>query len=707
MSLFIGFPGTGVLYVDALNIWAGDKPPALEFRNPSVAPEGDPKAGKDPKGGKSSKGAKDGSGGNASKDAPEAAEPVKGNRIYNSSFELGAAGWSAPGGMSIEKAAAPDGERFARLKPGTTFLVSRPFLARPGQAYTFSAHVRSQDPSAKLALDAVEAQGTTRASHEVAVGSEWKRVSYTAVLPCEEYNRYVLAIRPASGSGTVDVDAVQVEEGSLSDYQPAAAVEVAAGLSGKALFPAPNEFVTIPVRVYSAPGVAAETVVGLRLEGFYGETVAVDSAVVPPGAHRADASFRVRLPQSGTLRAQMTASVNREVVSVDEAVLTVLPEQIERTDPFFGISGDPGAVPDLMRARLAARLGARSWRLDLLSRGHDAPVDGLRALGFGVTGVLGASEGSQAVDRYRGRLEALELSPSGADYRRALAAEKAALRRTSDDHTVLVGGDLKGTPEEGALARELGNLVDAVSIYQPVTPANVTGSDGKEPLLADEHRVREMLGPGNHLPLWNVGATVNSPEYHFFRGADERTRADARALARALALSKVNGVQRFFLSDRDTHGSAEERYSSVWTSATPFNPDGSAKPLLAAYGASAVNLMGAAPVGQLSTPAFRACVFHRDGECVAAIWAPDALEAAKAVELKLTPQQVDLRDVMGNPRGVRTLPDLTSVSVTLWNEVSYLHMKGIEPADAIALLREAKRVPPKEKTPKPAPAGAG
>ena len=123
-ALVISFRGAGALLVDGLRVQEGDPP--------GVAPG-------------------------------PIAEPVKGNRIFNGSFELGADGWTLAERVKLVREACPDGATFARLVPGPLPpLEGRPFPAQSGQRYTVSGYLRSSEPGARVEIAAVEVGGAAR-----------------------------------------------------------------------------------------------------------------------------------------------------------------------------------------------------------------------------------------------------------------------------------------------------------------------------------------------------------------------------------------------------------------------------------------------------------------------------------------------------------------------------------------------------------------
>lgn len=129
--------------------------------------------------------------------------PRKGNRVFNSGFEAGPEGWTPTDGFAVDTAAAHSGRCSVRLGgidlPGPTSpanqsllpterpdnlplgIECRPFPVRPGMRYTLSAWMKAERPNTHVAMRFFE----------------W-------------------------------ADDVQIEEGDVSEYQPAYPVEVGA-----------------------------------------------------------------------------------------------------------------------------------------------------------------------------------------------------------------------------------------------------------------------------------------------------------------------------------------------------------------------------------------------------------------------------------------------------------------------------------------------
>ena len=178
------------------------------------------------------------------------------NLLYNSSFELGTKGWdsvrnivagsgqidfSGPG-MVLDESTAYHGSRCVKLFSSQvqfSRLVSPEFKLTPKKTYTASFWGKSEP--ANLPVQAtIVAQG--RNGQTVArfwkegplflLDKEWRRYSFSFSAGQTNTPYYFLKFEPGSGdtprpAASFWIDAVQLEEGLMTDYIPAAKVETA------------------------------------------------------------------------------------------------------------------------------------------------------------------------------------------------------------------------------------------------------------------------------------------------------------------------------------------------------------------------------------------------------------------------------------------------------------------------------------------------
>lgn len=710
--LSLSFAGSGTVWIDGLRVVQGELPPAPE---PLLA-------------------------------------PVKGNRIHNSSFELGADGWTMAEGVAVVSGETPEGKKFARWLPSPFPFQCRPFRARPGQQVTVSMLLRSQRPEARAVVSLIELGNETRTHQEFALTSEWKRYSFSAVLPCRRSTRHFLSLATADRTYGLDVDAVQIEEGDQTAYAPAASLELSSGLTRAQAFPHPDRAVGVPVQIYSRQGIPEKALVQLRLVGFYGETVGRYRAELTPGATHAEQPIQIRVPLRGTVRMLLEAQVDGQTVSTGEQVLTVLPEADPKPnrDSFFGGHGSVGTTGEWHAPSVAARAGMRWWRLHDLSaftewevaepeRGqfawYDDEVNALRTRGFSLLGVLARTPewagedpgGEQAPysawppariadfgrylrevsGHYRGRVDAYELwnepwsrrwwAGSPEQYAE-LAKAGAGVLRAVDPNLEIVGGSFfVPQPEftDRVLGKELAPALGAASYHHYVTPEAVTYDDGGRDQVTrwtEALRRKLDLSGGEKLPLLNTEGGVASPGYYSAFGAEEQSRTAARALAKMLVLSRANGVRRFFYYHVWQELGASRLFDwpreSNWSL---LDYDGSGKPALAAYAGCARSMEGAEPFARFEKKDVKAYLFRRGRHTLLVMWSPTAPISPRDIAIKLDRNQVRVFNLMGNPRPLDFEAGQGLLHFLVRNEPLYVHVLSTEPEAVLEAVKVGLR----------------
>ena len=213
------------------------------------------------------------------------------NLIYNSSFELDAAGWRSRPiievGPAHPYATSPHGKKYLNMLVPQCWwpeppLKSRLYKLTPGMKYTFSGYFRSSDfvggklkvtlfrPKIDKYTAAVQ-PGAEVASKIITLKGEWTRESLTGTVgdSPETDNLYFFLVTAApdeKGRGSVDVDALQLEPGELTPYKPAAEVEYAVEMpyTPDQLWQESNQFFIC--RLYDRKQPAKITVRGLRYD---------------------------------------------------------------------------------------------------------------------------------------------------------------------------------------------------------------------------------------------------------------------------------------------------------------------------------------------------------------------------------------------------------------------------------------------------------
>lgn len=139
----------------------------------------------------------------------------------DSSFETGYGVWKKAG--SLDDTTAFDGKHSVKAK-GNIRTWER-FSLKAGKPYTFSCYLKSDIPRGLLLRAARTNWRGHAESKRITLSKEWKR--YEMSIPAQKINAHRTVWLAIEGcSGTYWVDACQLEEGELTDYQSAEPVSV-------------------------------------------------------------------------------------------------------------------------------------------------------------------------------------------------------------------------------------------------------------------------------------------------------------------------------------------------------------------------------------------------------------------------------------------------------------------------------------------------
>ncbi len=350
--------------------------------------------------------------------------PVKGNRIYNSSFEAGPEGWTPTDGFAVDSTMAHSGRCSARIgettlpsltlplnrplspktRPRTapTGIECRPFPVRGGQRYTFSAWIKAAAPDTRVTLRFFEwaDEGGDSPSNRnerkatVRVTTEWARYQVSGLVLPNMWEDYVARIVP---SGTIWVDDVQMEEGDASDYQAARPLEAGAETSTRWCRVGDPVKVTAHVAGQPAPG---DVTLRYTLEDLWSRPVTTLSHAVKPGAPD-EATFSPRNP--GMYRVRVQANDSPATGEVWFGVFPKRDRQLRPDSPFG--THVTATLPEPTNTLLASEaMGARwvrlhdfgdfcHWRVVEPEKGRfvwrDDEINELRRRGFTLLANLG------------------------------------------------------------------------------------------------------------------------------------------------------------------------------------------------------------------------------------------------------------------------------------------------------------------------------
>ncbi len=327
------------------------------------------------------------------------------NRVFNSSFELGAAGWSSLGEGagwgdlsrlhgSVQTTGGTHGKSFLRIPLGgadTPVLgfdyyepvvrrEIRPLAAslgwirvKPGQAYTLSCDMRASRAGIRAALGVrANNPGGWRRDlvTNVTLTAEWKRYSYTFKT---DRSWVFVTVGPdleREEKCWVDIDAVQLESGDrATEYEPRGATEVSLEPSqpGGLFIEGEPASLILKAANYTAQGAKVRLTLGVR--DFDDQPVPFPGALIDVGPG-ATTTQEMKLPASwkGFYRAYATfGSVLTPVVR-----LAVLPKRASND----GVLGINHAFADSALIRLASKFGVTWYRDWSLKWQHLEPTKG-------------------------------------------------------------------------------------------------------------------------------------------------------------------------------------------------------------------------------------------------------------------------------------------------------------------------------------------
>jgi len=518
------------------------------------------------------------------------AAPVKGNHVYNSSFELGDDGWAPVDASLLEMLdeTSPDGTFCAVCKLGGPGLIaeSRPMTLQAGQKHTVSAWLRADVADTRVRFELVEyadAGGDSPIDRdavrgEVTIGTQWARCSVSGVTDGSFTDGYMVRFHALTAAGEVRLDGVQVEEGGLSEYAPAAAVELSVNALDR--YPRPQAPIPLCLNIVSQTPLPADMPVRLVAYDLFGQEAATRAVRVPRDLDDRHGRLETRFPGLGPGIYRIQATLQTGAGSPGESVVGVLPSP-GRIQPapqsFFGTH----APPDIRRREssnvgplVALRSGARwhrihdfacyvQWFFVEPEPGRwvwaDNEVNYLRRIGFELLGTLARTPpwaGKQGkehnlygdwtsapprdlhefaeyvrrtVEHYQDRIHVWEIwnEPYGSgffsgtpeEYAEVLKAGYRACKEADPSCTVLGLCCYPGVPDwiDRVLAAAGTDCMDALSYHTYFGPGYVTEpSDGGPPqAIRDVARLRELMAKhGKVKPIWNTEGGVACPTFY-------------------------------------------------------------------------------------------------------------------------------------------------------------------------------------------------
>ncbi|MBM4091118.1 MAG: hypothetical protein FJ276_17105 [Planctomycetes bacterium] len=519
--------------------------------------------------------------------------PRKGNRIFNSGFEAGPEGWTPTDGFVIDPTTAHSGRCSARL--GTVDLPSitlplnrplspatrprtappgiecRPFPVRAAMRYTLSAWIKAAEPNTRVTLRFFEwadeggdqPSGRNDRSATVTVTTDWARYHIDGIALPNMWEDYVARFVP---SGTIWLDDVQIEEGAVSDYQPAHVVEVGAETTTR--WCRVGDRVEVTAHVASVEPLE-ECPLTFTLEDLWSRPLETITREARRDAAES-AAFSPALP--GMYRVRVRAG---DWPAAGEVWFGVFPKRDRRPRPDspFG-THVTAVVPQPTNTLLASEaMGARwvrlhdfgdfcHWRVVEPEKGtfvwRDAEIDDLRNRGFMILANLGhpplwagrphpkeQDHGSwtsapprdvaewenyvfNTVEHYRHRIRHWEVwnepcwegffSGTPEEYAELLKAAYRAIKR-ADPNAVVIGGCFSSHAVEWTgrvLAQDGLDFMDALSYHVYWSPAVTEAAAPGEPTFIEQevsHFLDLMRERGKRKPIYMTEGGLRCPPF--------------------------------------------------------------------------------------------------------------------------------------------------------------------------------------------------
>jgi len=281
----------------------------------------------------------------------------------DSSFETGYGDWTS--GNVIDDSTAAHG-RGSLKGPSQTQAY---YALTPGKPYTFSVYLKAERPQTPIRLRALRSDWSREAAYcDVEAGAEWKR--YKLEIPpqtIETYNTVWLFAERLGSNVNFWVDAAQLEEGGMTDYQPAEAVsrscEVVAPVPGNIYYP--EEDVKLRFQLFNNQNTEENCILAYDLKDCYEEPIKTEKMEFKL-APRTNWSREVdlgRLDKKGFYVVSFSVADNERAYKRQKVSFCVVAHPL----PFNKDEGSLFALSSIPEARIpaAGRMGCKFTKLPI------------------------------------------------------------------------------------------------------------------------------------------------------------------------------------------------------------------------------------------------------------------------------------------------------------------------------------------------------
>lgn len=635
--------------------------------------------------------------------------PRRGNLLPNASFETGIGhGWgvseatsrSFPLASLHDRTVARHGSASLRV-PNLLHVVSRVVRLRGDREYTLSAWVKTASSGrvtlsiegASVAKMPANYPAIPRFSKTFDVNRDWQRVSLTAFLPNYPTGDYQVRIAVNDPDGKFTwIDAVQFEEGKLTDFAPASAIEVGLTSDKPSNLFLDSEPVRLNLSVHNSDARAASVRVPYEVFDYLNRRVASGSRDVSVAANSTwRGTIDLGTSRRGIFRVVLWADQYNH--SREEVIYGVVPQPRTTGIDTASLMGIHSEFSDF-QFEVLQKLGVKWNRASSPSRAFRwstlEPTEGVfnwspedvtlgSRYGISVLGTLGlywpswADEGGKpnldkwekfvatVVNRYKSQVKYWEVwnEPNwqmpAEHYAQMLKRAIAAIVRT-DPTAKIVGLGGVASHEWSASVLNALTASERASLHAVATHIYPKAKG------LEYHNYRTRVQDVFNLPVWNTEAGswcrgsyaaensnfLQADSYAMPHNATERFEQGSRSRAALAAQGFLHhvgsGMSTYFYYDAriyvgpGLHGGHP----------TFFEHDDTIRAKGIAYAVLGRLFDHSRGLGDISpNSAAHIYLFDRGGTPLLALWTPD--ESRRALKINLPASQYTVYDLMGNP----------------------------------------------------------
>ena len=671
---------------------------------------------------------------------------VKGNIVENSSFEVGTGhGW----GLNLtyrdfsvkslwDNTVSYHGKASLKVAPSRE-VISKVYRLKPNRKYTLSAWVKTTYPTGldliiENAFEPLDGYPPpTVLSKSFPIDTDWQRVSLTGYLldyPTSDY-RIKIFVHGATGNYTW-IDAIQLEEGALSDYDTKRPLEIGLQDDRVSNIFFEDETISMNLMAYNNSAQEISSTVQYDIYDFMNRTVGQGAVnVTAPPENVSVSSLNLSTGKRGIFR--VVLSVNNIDGTEEEVVYSVLPRPSNMGPDENSLIGIHSNYTDFQLEALQ-KMGIKwtramspgaffRWSIIEPNEGkfvwYDEEIQNAAAHGITVMGTIGtnnywpqwADNGGlpdlakwenfveQIVNHYKDRVKYWEIwnepifNFTTEFYAQLLQRAASAIRRADPQAKIIGMGGVHSKDwileVIGYLGADWTSYMDYISTH--LYPPNSDPKSGNHGEAAADFK-NSIVDPYS-MPVWNTetgvwdqgfykGSNSNFTDFggtilphtngeRYYRG----TAYESERVVYNFLHSIGNGLSRYFYYDARQYASPAylRSHPTLMEYDDTIRSKGVAYSILAHFFDHSQGLGNISP--DLNTYAY---LFDRGGTPLVALWAKD--QTNKSISLSIS--GFNVYDMMGNKI------DISGSTITFNRTPVYVEGQGIS-VDALKAAFQA------------------